>query len=38
MRADYGAVWAAEGNRGSTTVYYAKQPEKLIRSELGEAN
>jgi len=34
----YRVVRAAEGNRGSTTVYYSKQPEKLILSELGEAN
>jgi hypothetical protein len=31
-------VWVAKGNRGSTTISFAKQPKKLIRSELGEAN
>jgi hypothetical protein len=33
-----GFVRAAEGNRGTTTISLAKQPEMLIRSELGEAN
>jgi hypothetical protein len=34
----YDVVRAAKGNRGPTSIYYAKQHEMLIRSELGEAN
>ena len=36
--ADNEAVRADEGNRGPTTILNAKQSEKLVRSELGEAN
>jgi hypothetical protein len=34
----YEFVRAAEGNRGPTKILFAKQFEKFIRSELGEAN
>jgi hypothetical protein len=34
----YEVVRADEGNRGPPTISFAKQFDKLFRSELGEAN
>jgi hypothetical protein len=34
----YGFVRADAGNRGPITIFFAKQFDKFIRSELGEAN
>src|SRR5664280_2904438 len=38
FRTDREVVRVAKGNREPIRIYYAKQAEMLIRSELGEAN